>query len=453
MTGKSPPTRPFNVTNRLVLAIAVPMTLAYLTTPLLGIVDTAVVGQFGDPTLIGGLAIGAITIDVIFTSFNFLRAGTTALVAQAFGAGDEPEQRTVLWRAVIVSLLSGLVIVLISPVIISAGSWFMEASNNVVAAMSVYVGIRILAAPLTLSNYSLLGYVLGRGEGVTGLVLQVLLNGTNIGLSAYFGLYLAWGIEGVAWATVIAELFAFVCGITFVVYRNRDSARLAVSRLLETTALLKMFVINGDIMIRSFVLLIALALFTRSGASLGEIPLAVNALLMNFFLVAGYLLDGFATAAEQLAGRAVGARYRPALQRTVMLTALWGVVVAVTITMTVLLFGADIIAFMTTAPDVRLVAADYLLWAALTAMPGVVAFQMDGIYIGAAWSRDMRNMMLLSFAIFAASLPLLVAWWGNHGNWAALHLFLLLRGVTLYALLGSNMNKTFRAERVLSTET
>lgn len=435
--------RPFSVTHRLVLSIAVPMTLAYLTTPLLGIVDTAVVGQFGDASMLGGLAAGAIIVDVVFASFNFLRAGTTGLVAQAFGAGDQQEEQAVLWRAVAISLLSGLTIVLLSPLIIRFGSWFIAADAGVTSAMTAYLGIRILAAPISLTNYSLLGYVLGRGEGVTGFLLQLLLNGTNIALSLWLGLILGWGIEGVAWATVVAEIVAAVLGVAIVLARIHGSEQPTFRRLMETGALLRMFAVNGDIMIRSFVLLAAFALFTRAGAQFGEVTLAANAVLMNFFLVAGYMLDGFATAAEQLAGRAIGARHRRAFTRAVYLTAVWGGGISIILALTMMAVGDDLISIITTSPNIRAAAGFYLAWAALTAVSGVAAFQMDGVYIGATWSRDMRNMMLLSFAVFVVALPVFGNWWGNHGNWLALHLFLLLRGATLYAVLPSRVRTAF----------
>ena len=172
--------RPFVVTNRSVLAIAVPMTLAYLTTPLLGIVDTAVVGQFGDAALLGGLAAGALVFDVVFTTFNFLRSGTTGLVAQAFGRGDALEEQAVFWRAVLIAVVAGIVLAALAPLIAIAGQWFMGAEPRVSEAMDVYIRIRLLGAPFSLINYAILGYVLGRGEGGLGLVLQLVLNGINI---------------------------------------------------------------------------------------------------------------------------------------------------------------------------------------------------------------------------------------------------------------------------------
>ncbi|PSM17348.1 MATE family efflux transporter [Nitratireductor sp. StC3] len=435
--------RAFVVTHRLILSIAVPMTLAYLTTPLLGLTDTAVVGQFGDPALLGGLAAGAIIFDLVFASFNFLRSGTTGLVAQAYGRGDARAEQAWFWRAYAVSLVSGGLLLAAAPLIAFLGAWFIDGEAAVTEALRTYVLIRLLSAPMALANYAILGYVLGRGEGMRGLFLQIVLNGCNIALSVWFGLGLGWGIEGVAWGTVCGEAVAFLVGTTMVMRRFARLPRPRRSELLDATALREMFAVNRDIMIRSFVLLSAFALFARQGAQLGTLTLAVNAVLLNFFLVAGYFLDGFATAAEQLAGRAVGARQRQSFVDAVRLSSLWGFVMAGLAALAMLGFGNGIVAIMTTAQEVRAGAAVYLPWAAFTAASGVLAFQMDGVYIGATWSRDMRNMMLLSFALFVVALIALPQWWGNHGLWAALHVFLIARGLSLTAVLPGRIRRTF----------
>ncbi|CAG1006495.1 partial DNA damage-inducible protein F, partial [Rhizobiaceae bacterium] len=200
MDRHNPPVeRRFAVSHRLVLGIAVPMMIAYLTTPLIGVVDTAVVGQFGDAALIGGLAAGAIVFDLVFATFNFLRSGTTGLVAQAMGRGDALEEQAVFWRALALAVVAGVVLALLSPLFILAGIWFLDAEPRVNEAMATYIGIRILAAPFALANYAILGYVLGRGEAGLGLALQVVLNGTNVALSILFGLEFGWQIAGVAW--------------------------------------------------------------------------------------------------------------------------------------------------------------------------------------------------------------------------------------------------------------
>ena len=435
--------RPFEVTNRLVLAIAIPMTLAYLTTPLLGLVGTAVVGQFGDAALLGGLAAGAVVFDVVFATFNFLRSGTSGLVAQAFGRGDVLEERAIFWRAFTIAVAIGLGLVLLSPLIASVGDWFMGAEPRVTEAMDTYIGIRLLSAPATLLNYAVLGYFLGRGEATTGLLLQFLLNGVNIALCLWFGLHLGWGVAGVAWASVAGETIALLAGLSIILWRFRLMPKMSLQQVFDAAALRRMLHLNGDIMIRSFVLVGAFSLLTRQGAQLGTLTLAANAVLMHFFFVASYFLDGFANAAEQLAGRAIGARYEPAFSRAVRLTSIWGFALAGFASLTGLLFGKQLVALMTTATDVQAEAAHYLPWAALTAISGVLAFQMDGIFIGATWSRDMRNMMLLSFAAFVAALFGLGWYFGNHGLWAALHIFLIVRGVSLLSMIRSRQKMAF----------
>lgn len=417
------------------------MTFAYLTTPLLGIVDTAVVGRLGDAALLGGLASGAIAFDVVFTTFNFLRSGTTGLVAQANGRSDGTEERAVLLRSMVIAFVSGLMIVACLPLLVGFGKWFMAAERNVLDALALYLGIRGLSAPFALGNYAILGYVLGRGEGATGLGLQILLNGANIVLSIMFGLHLGYGLEGVAWATVCAEVLAFACGAALLAFRSGDWP--SWREVFVRSRFARLASLNFDIMVRSFVLLGAFALFTRQGAQIGTVTLAANALLMNFFMIGGFLLDGFATAVEQLAGKAVGAANRQNFQRSVRLTLYWGLAIAVVLSVGFLVVGEQLIALLTTEPSTISEARRFLPMAAFTALTGVVAFQMDGVYIGATWSRDMRNMMLLSFALYLVLLALLVPQYGNYGLWLALHLFLLARGITLFARMPANMRETF----------
>jgi MATE family multidrug resistance protein len=435
--------RHFTVTNKMVLRIAVPMTLAYLTTPLIGIADTAIVGQLGDAALLGGLAAGAIVFDVVFATFNFLRSGTTGLVSQAYGSRDRAEEQAIFWRALILALVIGTALILLGPLIAALGAWFIAGEPRVTKELQTYVLIRLWCAPLALGNYAILGYVLGRGEGGVGLALQFAINLTNIALSLWLGLWLGWGLEGVAWGTVMGEAIGFAIGIAVLTTRFGRRGPMRPGALRDMARLKAMLTLNRDIMIRSFALLAAFALLARQGAQLGTVTLAANAVLMNFFLVASYFLDGFATAAEQLAGRAVGARWRPAFDRAVRLTAIWGFALAGIMTLLVLVFGDHLIALVTTAPEVRDVAATYLPWAALTAVTAVLAFQMDGVFIGATWSRDMRNMMLLSLALYVAALWTLGPLFGNHGLWAALHVFLLARGLSLLAVLPLRARQTF----------
>ncbi|RVI58442.1 MATE family efflux transporter [Sinorhizobium meliloti] len=438
--------RPFRVTNWQVLAIAIPMALAYLTTPLLGLVDTAVVGRFGDVALLGGLATGAVVFDVVLTPFNFLRSGTTGLVAQAFGRGDILEEKAAFWRAFSVAATSGLLMVLLSPLIAVTGEWFMQADQPVAAAMDIYIRIRLISAPAVLINYAILGYFLGRGKAALGLLLQLFMNGMNIAFSIVLGIYLDWGIAGVAWGTVCSEVIAVVAGMAVLVGRFRELPNVPLEHTFSMTAIRRMLQLNGDIMIRSLALTGAYILFARQGAQLGALTLAANAVLMHVFFAGAYFLDGFAAAAEQLVGRAVGAFNRPAFSRAVRLTAAWALALSGFTSILIFLLGGQLISAMTKAADVRAEAVLYLPWAAFAIVSGVLASQMNAVFIGAAWSRDMRNTMLISFAAFVAALFSLGQMFGNHGLWSALHVFLLLRGISLLLVMPRRVRTAF-AER------
>ena len=435
----------FDVTHRLVLSIAIPMTLGFITTPLLGLVGTGVVGHMGQPDALAGLAIGAMLFDLILGSFNFLRASTTGLTAQAYGRHDHHAQQGVFWRALISALGCGLALLCLSPVLLAAGLKLMGPQAAVAEATSTYFSIRILAAPAALANYAILGFVLGRGQGTVGLLLQTIINGTNIVLAIVLGLRLDWGVAGVAWGTMVGETAGALVGL-FIVLRGFDRAyRPHRAEIFSRHRLAELFALNRDILIRTFVLLAAFTLMTRIGTGFGAVTLAANAVLMNFFLLSGYYLDGLANAAEQITGRAIGAHYRPAFDRGLKLTTLWSFGLAAIISVFFLLAGPWLISVLTTSPEVQQAAETYLPWAAITGLTGALAFLMDGVFIGATWSTDMRNRMLMSFAGYLAALAVCVPLFGNHGLWLAMNGFLLFRGFFLAVLVKPRADQTFRA--------
>ncbi|MEM7462733.1 MAG: MATE family efflux transporter [Pseudomonadota bacterium] len=435
----------FEVNHRTVVGLAVPMTLAYLSTPLLGLVDTAVVGRLGDPAIIGGLAVGSVIISLVFTTFNFQRTGTTGLAAQAVGTGDEKEKQAILMRALLLAGVFGLATILLAPLLLAGGLWFMEPGENVGQATATYFDIRVWSTPFTLVNYAILGWLVGLGRAGLALVIQTLLNGSNIILSVFLGLGLGYGIAGVAWATVIAEFISVSAGLAVCYSLMDKKIRPSRQRILDASALKRLININGDIMVRSFVLLIAFAFFTAESAKLGELTLAANAILMNLAMIGGYFLDGLATAAEQIVGRAVGARYRPAFIKGVKLTFLWNGLLAMMLFLTFYVTGGWLIDLMTTNEEVRSVARTFLILAALTPVTGFPAFQLDGIYIGATWTREMSCMMVVSFVIYLVSWFALLQSWDNVGLWLALHVLFLSRGLTLGIWLWPKMNQTFAA--------
>jgi len=435
--------RPFTVSHREVWAITLPMTLAFLTTPLIGLTDTAVVGRIGDATSLGGLVVGALIFDFAFATCNFLRSGTTGLTAQAMGEADGREAQAVFWRAMVLALGIGLLLILAEPLVTSLGLLAIAPGPGVAETTRLYVFLRMFSAPFALINYAILGHVLGRGRGGLGLALQIVVNGTNIALSILFGLVMEYGIAGVAVGTVCGEAIGAVVGFVVVVRGFDRADRPSRGRVFDRDGFLRMVVVNRDIMIRSFCLLGAFVLFTRLGARTSALTLAANGILMNFFLVGGYFLDGMATASEQLVGRSVGARFRPAFDRAVKLTLVWGLGLSLALSALFLVSGEALVAFLTTDRAVRDAAGDYLIWAALTPLAGALAFIMDGIFIGATWSRTMRDMMIASFVIFAIGAYALSPVFGNDGLWAALLVFLGFRGISLLALLPRRRAETF----------
>lgn len=432
------------VTHRRVLAIALPMTVAHLTTPLLGIVDTAVVGRLGDAALIGGVALGAVIFDFLFWGFGFLRMGTVGLAAQALGRRDSLAERAVLARALLLALVCGLALLLLQKPVGIAALHLAGASEGVNAAVVAYYDIRIWAAPFTLANYVMAGWLTGIGRTGHALALQVFISLVNMGLTIALVLGLGWGVAGSAAGTLAAEILG--AGLGLLACARLLGWRMDVPRavLLDRAALKETFALNRDIMIRTAALMFAFGFFAAQGARAGDVTLAANALLNNMVLLAAYFLDGFATAAEQICGQAVGARDRATFRAGLRMSLGWGFGFACVASLLYLLAGPHIIDLMTTSPDVRGAARDFLPFAALLPVVGVCAYAFDGIYIGALWSRDMRNLMVGALAAY------LVAWLllrplGNAGLWLAFLVFLGARGGLQAARLPTLMRRTFPA--------
>jgi len=425
-----------------VLAIAVPMTLGYLTTPLVGLVATAVVGRLGDPVAIGGVALGAIVCDLVFSIFYFLRAGTTALTAQAHGRGDAIERRAVLARAGLLALVAGLAIVLLRGPIVGFGVAVVGGEDAVRAATRDYAEIRLLAAPLILANQAIFGWYLGQGRAMVGLLLQLVLNTANIVLAILFVSSWGEGVAGVAKASLVAEAIALAVAVALSAARASGPWP-ERRRILDLAALSGLAAINRDIMIRTAVLIAAFAFFARQGAGQGAAILAANAVLEKLFLFVSYFLDGFAAAAETFVGRAVGARDRAAFDRAVSLTTRGGFALAAFASVVLALAGGTAIDWMTTSVEVREEALRFLPWAVATPLAGVLAFEMDGVFIGATWTRDMARMMVASLVVYLALWAVLFPLFGNHGLWAAFLAFLGMRGLSLSMLVPRRAKASF----------
>ena len=412
--------------------LAGPMILANVSVPLLGAVDTAVVGHLPDAYYLGAVAVGAVVFTFIYWGFGFLRMGTTGLTAQALGAGDADEVRAALARAILIAVALGVVVLALQWPIAWVAFWLFEASAEVESLAQSYYGIRVWGAPAALANYAILGWFVGMQRVRAALGVQVFMNALNIVLDLWFVLELGWGVEGVAVATAISEYSAAILGLLMLRRMLAPlGGRFVRAQTLDRARIVRTLAINRDIFIRTMCLLIGFAYFTAIGARMGDALLAANAVLMNFLSIMAYGLDGFAHAAEALVGGAVGARDRKAFRAAVRVTTLWAALVAVLVVAAYGVLGTAMIAVLTGLPEVRALAADYLIWAVAYPAVAVWAYQLDGIFIGATRGPDMRNAMIVSLLVFVAATAVLVPMWGNHGLWLSMLIFAAARTLSM----------------------
>ena len=421
------PVAPSKVTTAQVFAIAGPAMVANLTTPLIGIVSTTAIGRLGDAAMLGGVAMASVLFDCMFWLFGFLRMSTVAFTAQSLGSGETQELRAILVRGLIVASLVGVALIALQIPLAAILLGAMGGSENVTRAAKTYFTIRIWSAPLALANYVVLGWLIGQARAKLALATQVAINVTNVAATVLLVLVFDLGIAGAAIAAVIAEAAGLLLGILIAQRLSRGQPAISRATLFDRTKLMRMLSVNRDILIRTAALITAFLFFTAQGARAGDVTLAANAVLNNFLMISGFFLDGLANAAEQLCGRAYGARDKNAFAGAVKLVVIWGFGFALGVAACFLLFGPALIDIMTASVDVRRIARDYLPFVIFAPLLGVFAFAYDGVYIGATWARDMRNLMLLSLLIF------LGAWFslrsfGNAGLWGAFLVHYAARG-------------------------
>lgn len=419
-----------------IVQLAWPIVLANCAAPLLGLVDTAVIGRTGQTHELGAIALGALIFSFLFWAFGFLRMGTTGFVARAAGAADTLEERAIAWRGVGLALALGLgLLVLQIPLLWLALSIF-DASPAVEAAARNYLLIRIWSAPATLAGYVLIGWLIGVGRSKDVLRIQLLLNGLNILLDVYFAAVLGWGLEGIALGTVVAEWLALAYGLRVLLRCMRErhvdqDALLPWSRLWDSAALLALFSANRDLMIRTLLMLAAFAAFTNAGARFGDSVLAANHVLLQLISFSAFFLDGFAFAAEGLIGQAIGARRREVFDAAVIRSSCLSALTASLIALCLCLLGEQFISLLTDLSAVQEQARLALPWAATYVALSFVAFQLDGVFVGAARTATMRDTSLVSVLGFAMFYVVLDADRYPHALWLSFVAYVVLRGLTL----------------------
>ncbi|QUJ75455.1 MATE family efflux transporter [Sulfitobacter albidus] len=419
------------LTHRRVLNIAVPVVLSNATVPILGAVDTGVIGQMGLAAPIGAVGIGAVILSAFYWVFGFLRMGTVGLTAQAEGRGDTGEVAALLSRALMIGLGAGVVIIAAQTALFWAAFQVSPASAEVEALARDYMALRVWSAPAAIALYGITGWLIAQERTRAVLVLQLWMNGLNVVLNFWFVLGLGWGVEGVALATAIAEWSGLALGLWFCRAVFAGAAWRDWPVVMSAARWAGMMRVNSDIIIRSLLLEAIFVSFMFFGAGQGDVTLAANQVLLQFLMIASFALDGFAFTAEALVGRAFGAADRARVRRAAVLASGWGMASAGVLALAYALAGGVIVDLMSTNEDVRAAARLYLPYVAVLPLVACAAFMLDGIFVGATRSRDMRNMMALSFVVYAVAVALLLPPLGNHGLWLAMLIAFVARGVTL----------------------
>jgi MATE family multidrug resistance protein len=416
------------------LTLTLPMILSNITVPLLGLVDTAVIGHLSNAYYLGGVAVGSTIITLILWILGFLRMSTTGLVAQAFGAKDIQGQYRLLLQSASLALILGLSAILLQSPIIALATALSDASAEVQHYSQVYFQIRIWSTPFALLNLALLGWLLGRQQPRAAMWQLIAANLANIVLDLIFVIVFQWGVQGAAFASVIADIIGFSVAASMV-YRELAKQGgfdfIKLCRQLTLSSYRKLLGLNRDIFIRSLCLQLAFAFMTFRGASLGDNTVAANAVLLNLLLLISYGLDGIAYYAEAEVGRAFGENNRLRMTESVTLATLWSSFFALLFMLFFAFSGKEIIALLTSLEPVQRVAEQYLIWVIVMPLLAFGSYLFDGVYIGAAEGKIMRNSMILStFGVFFPVWILLQPS-GNHALWAAMSLFMLARSLTL----------------------
>ena len=419
------------ITNRRILKIALPMVISNATIPILGATDTGVIGQLGDPDLLASVGIGAITISAIYWIFGFLRMGTTGLVAQARGSGHQSEVFSYLVRGVLIGFFAGIILLLSQIPLFWLTLNLFQALPEVEAQAQTYLSIRIWSAPLSISNYAVLGWLIALEKTGYVLCLQILMNVLNIALDLIFVLYLGWGIEGVAFASLIAEFSGALLALILAIRLYRQSGSPIISNLFSTLEWKKLFFTNVNILIRSVLLEFVVLSFVFFGSTFGTVMLATNHILLQFVHITSYSLDGFAFSAEALVGLAYGQKSKSKIRSASLKSSLWAFICAIFMTLIFFAFGEKIISIMVRDEVIQSAAQKYLFWMAITPLSGFLSFMLDGIFIGATKTRLMRKAMTQSFLVYIISVAVLLPIFGNHGLWICINIFFVARAICL----------------------
>ncbi len=406
--------------NKEILKISIPNIISNISIPLLGIVDTALMGRMDDPAYIGAIALGGIIFNILYWGFGFLRPGTTGLTAQAYGKEDIPEAYRLLVRAMSLAIMFGLALLLFAKPLGILFFSILNGSDKVLHLSSQYFNIRILAAPAVLCVFAFRGWFFGMQNAIAPMILTIVANVLNIIFSWHFVMNLNLSVEGVAWGTVIAQWITLLIAIAILVYRHRLKVFSYIdSGVLKAQELKRFLQVNRDMFIRNMGLILVFSFFTNHSSKLGDRYLAVNQMLLELFYFMSYAIDGFAYASESLVGKYLGAGDIKTTKLVIKKCLQFGMALSFVYALTYIFLGEEILSILTTNQSLILEGKEYLIWCAAVGVAGALAFIWDGVYSGATASVELRNSMLISvilfFVVFYAmnySYPLYAIWGG-----------------------------------------
>ena len=419
------------VTHHYVWKLATPMILANISIPILGMVDTAVVGHLDSAHYLGAVAIGTLIFSFLFWGFGFLRMATTGLTAQAVGNQNTSQSHQILHQAVFFALIIALFILLFQQSISQLAFHFIDSSELVKASAKQYFDIRIWSTPAILINYVIWGWLIGNEATKSTLLLVLTVNIINIILDLLFVNFLAMDVSGVALASVIAEYSGLILGFVIIQKRGLKLIKLKGAFLdFNKKEFYEVLSLHGNIFLRTLCLIFSFAFFTIQSAKYGDNVLAANSVLLNFITFMAFVLDGFANATEVLSGKAIGQKNHRQLRHVVFITGIWSLAMAILFSLTYLLFGSHIITLLTSIPEVVNLANQHLIWLVIAPLIGFWSYLFDGLFIGATLSKEMRNTMLFSTLICYLPAWYFLQYLGNDGLWIALLIFLAARGIS-----------------------
>jgi MATE family multidrug resistance protein len=424
---------PSNISKKQILLLSIPVFFSNLAIPLTGIIDTGLMGNLGETRFLAATSIATSVMTMIIWSFAFLRMGTVGIVAQLFGKSDYREIAKTLSRNFLIAIIISIVIILLKPIIIGLTKDFFSTSIETQELIKTYISVRVLSVPAEFTIYILVGFYLGIQKTNISSLFIILLSALNIIFSSFFVLSLNLNVFGVALGTLLAN---YIIAIIFVLFTynfiiKKFQINPTFQRLIVPSKILKLFFINFDIFIRTVILTFSFLWIAYLGSKLGEDYLAINTILMQFIVLAAFFLDAYAFSTEGVVGFAIGRRNQKSFLLAVKNSIQLSFFTALIISILYLIFFKQIINIITDIDILRFIAYKHAIWIIIIPPVASFCYQLDGIFIGASQTKEMRNAMMVSVASFIVISIYLTKYFGNHGIWLSLLLFTALRSLTL----------------------